>query len=135
MPPCPACGGVLNWRLDPVYYEVRNAKIASLEAAQIGMITAERARELLNQPEIPEGSQPIDPLDVVIDGLTLRELLTCDEIQRLEYTTHPRPSWTPAQRAAVSAHWSAQLRAKIEASKVKERNQVMMPLDAEDCEW
>jgi len=35
--------------------------------------------------------------------------------------------------------WSAQLRLKVAASKAadaeREQNQVMMPLDAEDCEW
>jgi len=76
--------------------------------------------------------KPLDPLDVEYDGLTLRELLTCDELQRREYLSPPpRRSWTPAQRAAVSAHWSAQLRAKVAATAELERNRVLVDLQDE----
>lgn len=56
-----------------------------------------------------------DPLDAVVDGVTLRDLLDRDRARRQEdsataWRSHVRP--TPAQRAAVSAHWSAELRAK-----------------------
>ena len=66
---------------------------------------------------------PIDPLDVLHDGCSMRELLKLDESTR-------RESWrpfipTPNQRAAVSAYWSAQLRAKVDATKQAERTQVV----------
>lgn len=55
-----------------------------------------------------------DPLDQVIDGEMLRDLVARDETNQ----RHDLPRyWTPAQRAAVSAHWSAQLRAKVEAKR------------------
>lgn len=59
---------------------------------------------------------PRDQLDVAHDGKTLRELLEDDEINRRDESEH-RYRFTPAQRAAISAHWSAQLRAKLEASR------------------
>lgn len=51
-----------------------------------------------------------DPLDVEYDGLTLRYLLLCDRLNRQEGETS---TFTSAQRAAISAHWSAELRARI----------------------
>lgn len=57
---------------------------------------------------------PPDPMDEVIDGLTLRQILVCRELADQEGLLS---NLTPAQRAAVSAHWSAQLRAKVEASR------------------
>lgn len=67
---------------------------------------------------------PVDPLDVEYDGVKLATLLLVDETLRRDegYTSRPQPeNWrppamTPAQRAAVSAHWSAQLRVKVAAS-------------------
>lgn len=81
--------------------------------------------------------KPIDPLDVEYDGVKLRTLLDGDAFNRQE---RARGVWnvramSPVQRAAVSAHWSAQLRAKVAASKAADTTQVLMPLDAEDCEW
>jgi hypothetical protein len=35
---------------------------------------------------------------------------------------------TPAQRAAVSAHWSAQLRAKVAAAREQEKRRVLVEL-------
>jgi hypothetical protein len=60
-----------------------------------------------------------DPLDAVIDGMTLRELLAWDADARHEgwAGTRARRRFTPAQCAAVSAHWSADLRAKVEARR------------------
>lgn len=65
---------------------------------------------------------PPDPLDVEYDGVTLRQLLSHDEMWRKEAWPdawvakgYNRP--TPAQRAAVSAHRSAELRSKVEAGK------------------
>jgi len=79
--------------------------------------------------------RPADPLDVEYDGVKLRTLIEKDRENRQD---EARPglglglsgrnnwfwSWTPAQRAAVSAHWSAQLRAKVAAAKKADRNQV-----------
>lgn len=73
---------------------------------------------------------PVSPLDVKYDGVTLRDLLIDDERARRHEGTHPR--FTPAQRAAVSAHWSAELRARVAAAKAKERERVVLDLDAED---
>lgn len=76
-----------------------------------------------------------DPLDVVIDGDPLRHLLACDELSRREgYRFSP----SLAQRAAVSAHWSAELRLKVAASDAarKEREvTVVIGLDGEDFPW
>lgn len=71
----------------------------------------------------PEPSVSVDRKDVEYDGVSLRDLLICDEIQRRgECSPHWRP--TQVQRAAVSAHWSAQLRAKVAAAKKVDQNQV-----------
>lgn len=72
---------------------------------------------------------PVDPLDVEWDELTLRELLAYDEIARREHG--PRRPFTPLQRNAVSAHWSAELRKRTDAAKRKDRNQVTMEHDDE----
>jgi hypothetical protein len=73
---------------------------------------------------------PRDPLDVAYDGVPLRELLERDERRRRErplaFLNVTRP--TPVQRAAISAHWSAQLRAKVAATAESERNQVRADL-------
>ena len=77
-----------------------------------------------------------DPLDFVYDGITLRNLLDIDQRdQREEGGPRRRARRTEAQRAAVSAHWSAQLRAKISASKQAETNRVRCEIqDVEDGE-
>lgn len=70
---------------------------------------------------------PIDPLDVEYDGVTLRELLAYDRDRQREHLLwHEDKAFTPVQRAAVSAHWSAELRAKVAAAKERDRNQVTM---------
>lgn len=69
---------------------------------------------------------PTDPLDVEYDGVTLRLLLEQEEMRQL--TERPRSQFEPftlAQRAAISAHWSAELRARVDAAKQKEREQVV----------
>lgn len=72
----------------------------------------------------------VDPLDVEYDGHALRDLIERDRIAR--HTDQPK-AFTPAQRAAVSAHWSAQLRAKVDAAKQAERNVVTYcDLDSDD---
>jgi hypothetical protein len=68
----------------------------------------------------------VDPLDVKIDGVTLRRLLEMDENHRREHIVGAIIG--PAQRDAISAYWSAQLRAKVAATKKadaeRERNRV-----------
>src|SRR5678816_4146061 len=60
---------------------------------------------------------PIDPLDVEYDGWTLRKLLYLEEKARHDNVVGQaaRSCFTPAQRAAVAAHWSAEPRAKVAA--------------------
>ena len=88
--------------------------------------------------DIMKEPYPPDPLDVEYDDFTLRELLALDRIQRREAAGQQR-TFTPAQRAAISAHWSAQLRAKVAASdaaaKERDRNQVVLEGDPEDSPW
>lgn len=63
------------------------------------------------------GSPAPDPLDQVIDGQTLRYLIATDESMQRSDEAVCRRRFTPAQRAAVSAHRSAELRAKVEAKR------------------
>lgn len=68
-------------------------------------------------------SAPVDPLDVQYDGIALSSLLRIDENRRRgEYFSEHR--FTPAQRAAISAHWSAELRARTASATERQRNQV-----------
>lgn len=67
---------------------------------------------------------PPDPLDLVIDGVSLGNLLEVDEATCRDegYTAKPKQEWKPttwtvAQRAAISYHRSAELRAKISAGE------------------
>lgn len=69
---------------------------------------------------------PVDPLDIKIDGETLRSLLRRnEEYQRNETQDGPvrDDAFTLAQRLAISFRWSAELRAKVRASEAaaKER--------------
>lgn len=50
-----------------------------------------------------------DPLGNKYDGMSLRALLALDEARRRETAA---VYFTSAQRAAISAHWSAKLRLK-----------------------
>jgi hypothetical protein len=65
-----------------------------------------------------------DPLCILYDGVSLRDLLEWDRRRRqddsgrdLRWGGEP----TDAQRAAISAHWSAELRRKVDAAKERER--------------
>lgn len=87
-----------------------------------------------------EGGPPSapDPLDVEYDGAKLRILLERDRRHRNEVPQPPGRDkdtrWlplTPAQRAAVSAHWSAELRAKVAAAAEAERQRVRVDLEDE----
>lgn len=73
-----------------------------------------------------------DPLDVEYDHVKLRTLLAIDESRRTEvqFVYAYRP-FTAAQRAAVSAHWSAELRAKVRASAAAEQRRVVVDLEDE----
>lgn len=77
----------------------------------------------------------IDPLDVEYDGVTMRQLLG---LRGLTDQHGYANRFTPAQRAAISAHWSADLRAKGAASTAadleRERNRVRVDLEYEDWE-
>lgn len=91
-------------------------------------------------------SAPVDPIDVEYDGVTLRDLLAmrqCIDRERdigagslcsIPWRNADPWTWTPAQRAAVSAHWSAELRAKVArgeaADRARERN--LVTVDTED---
>lgn len=95
-------------------------------------------------PWMNVNGQSPDPLDTKYDGVTLRDLLVSADhpTQRcglcsLTFEEHMLrrgrdceryrpPPRTPIQRGAVSAHWSAQLRAKVEASKERARMTVMV---------
>lgn len=59
----------------------------------------------------------VDPLDQVIDGQTLRYLIATDESMQRSDEAVCRRRFTPAQRAAVSAHRSDVLRRKVEAKR------------------
>jgi hypothetical protein len=56
----------------------------------------------------------VAPLDAEYDGCVLRDLLALDELARRD--TPSARVWTPAQRAAVSAHWSAELRTRTQGA-------------------
>jgi hypothetical protein len=60
-----------------------------------------KTMELIEAPPAPLASAPADPLSVQHDGVQLGDLLTFVV------------PWTSAQRAAVSAHWSVELRRRV----------------------
>lgn len=70
-----------------------------------------------------------DPMDVEYDGRTLRDLLQgAENLRRAESVTPMTlPGWcgssvyTPSQRAALSAHWSSELRKRIESGRSADR--------------
>lgn len=136
---CKVCGGTL-------YYAARQIGDGLCSArCRLGEIVAYGASgpPVLFPDDTPRPmswhipAAPTDPLDAVIDGVTLRDLLTLDEHRRQE--TSGVVAWripacgdiTPAQRAAVSAHWSAELRARVASSKERERVRVVVDLEDE----
>jgi hypothetical protein len=70
-------------------------------------------------------------LAVVIDGATVGLLLVADELMR--HDAWFGAALTPAQRSAVSACWSAALRAKVADSTAadaeRERNRVVVDVE------
>lgn len=107
------------------------AFIAQDNAEQDAWLAARMARDAEDFYRVHCG--PIvapTPLDVEYDGWTLRKLLWWDEgARRTENRAGGRAAFTPAQREAISAHWSAQLRAKVAAAKQTEREQVVCERD------
>lgn len=85
-----------------------------------------------NGDHVPHCTPPPDPLDAEINGEVLRALIVRDEVCRREGCSGWFPpmssEFTPAQREAVSAHWSAQLRAKVPATS-KPKLTVMVQVD------
>jgi hypothetical protein len=64
----------------------------------------------------------LDPLDAVVDGETLRNMLARAEQHAMEehqtrVGARSSALFTAPQREALSAHWSAELRRKVAASK------------------
>lgn len=77
----------------------------------------EHTVNVVGYSEPPNCCRPCDSLDVEYDSVALRDLLVKDQSIREDRPTNlKREPLTQAQRAAVSAHWSAQLRAKVRAS-------------------
>lgn len=74
--------------------------------------------------------EPADPLDVKYDEWPLRDWLRRDRNGRHEEGGWDG-KWPAAARAAVSAHWSAELRAKVAAAKERDRNVVRVDLQDE----
>ena len=79
-------------------------------------------------------SDPLDPLDAIIDSKTLGTLLFIDDSQRREYghKTVMACRFTQFQREAISNHWSAELRAKIKESNKPDLTVTYCELDADD---
>lgn len=124
-----ACTHSVPWRSDGTGYR----------CGACGVLVAFPARVwTVETPWMKVNGQAPDPLDTKYDGVTLRVLLVAEGLQRHDQGDRvplSRQPLTPIQRAAVSAHWSAQLRAKVEASKERARMTVMVDVDVEDEPW
>jgi hypothetical protein len=86
-------------------------------------------------PPMPCVRQSLDPLDAKYDDVTLRTLLARDFNNQRDAlgVSNLGGVLTPSQRAAVSAHWSAELRARVATAKERERNVVTYcDVDAEE---
>ncbi len=91
---------------------------------------------------VPLDDMLADELDTKYDGVTLRDLLLQDALIRRDsqirhaWFVIQDCKWTDTQRAAISAHWSAQLRARVQASSEQERCRVRVELQCEEeNEW
>lgn len=84
----------------------------------------------------PPPSLAVDPLGAEIDGMTLRTLMHLDVLASRETPRQHgiRASFSNAQKAAISARWSAELRRKVEASRAAdaERERLRVVVDLED---
>jgi hypothetical protein len=117
--------------LKPVVYDPVQNKMISyglVDMVRTAVYNSDRAvvDDYSKAVSVPEVSRS---LDVEYDGMTLRDLLAIDRLVRMETVRGMHP-FTPSQRAAISAHWSAELRAKITAGKQAERARVVV--DQED---
>lgn len=74
-----------------------------------------------------------DPLDVTYDGVLLRRLIKMDEDRQRENIVGAIIS--PAQRAAISAYWSAQLRAKVESKRKDDEAASVSVYVEQEIEW
>lgn len=82
---------------------------------------------------VAEPPKSVDPLDVEYDGSPLRNLLRIDGEAQREYGGLGRTGFSATQRAAVSAYWSAQLRAKVAASAAADKaREPSVVVDLED---
>lgn len=109
------------------------AHIAKLHAEMMAALTSPTIASVLKTPHPTVEPKP-DPLAVVIDGMTLRALLSWDEMFRRGDAVPITRDFTPAQRAAISAHWSAELHAKVESKRKAdlERDRLRVVVDLED---
>lgn len=77
------------------------------------------AAQSMYQCRLIEKVPPSDPLDVLIDGSSLRELIAAadlidrEDIDPFEFDWAQWSDFSPAQRTAISAYRSAELRARI----------------------
>ncbi len=94
---------------------------------------SERGRDDLER-RAPPRSDADRAMDAVHDRVMLRTLLVKDEFRRREDPRAWLRPMTYAQREAVSAHWSAQLRAKVADADRAERGRVLVDreVDQED---
>ncbi len=138
-------GGTSGW-YEPELYEARWFTSPQWDDWKTGA----PARDLQRFPVCPSGAHrimgrpddchcgktPADPLDIEYDGVTLRTLLVRDANGRREVLGSPAigGKFTTAQRAGVSAHWSARLRARVAESEAADKaREVRVVLDcAED---
>lgn len=91
------------------------------ELGRLGEAGAKFTDKSLSEVRAKFGLPAPDPLDVEYDGVKLCSLIDLDERRNREIGNAIHVRFTPAQRAAISAHWSAELRAKVAASREAER--------------
>jgi hypothetical protein len=97
---------------------------------------AHTAPPTVETPWMKVTGPPSDPLDVKYDDVSLRTLLTAARGAARDQVTPLARSLTTAQRAAVSAHWSAQLRAKLAASEAERKSREVSIRCEQECdEW
>lgn len=83
----------------------------------------DEARGIITVDDSPAPAPPLHPLELVVDGKTVGELLdiydACKEDRPMRWMTR-------LQRDALSAEWSRQLREKQVAARVAERYQIVV---------
>jgi hypothetical protein len=125
----------LKWLVSPIAFvgvdfaAPSDDRVDALAYMRAAMLPAPRCACGEDHP--PSTPVVADPLDAVVQPgkATLRSLLAADEAMRREgAVAFP---FSPEQRAAVSAHWSAELRRKVAASAERDRNRVLVDLQDE----